>query len=370
MSITQNSKILASDVTPKNHADSATTYGTGNKSNYGHVKLSDSISSTSDASSGIAASPKAVKAAYDKAVEVANSGISKSVGDLWIGFDPKSKPANVQLYAGQSLNRSSYAAHWAFVSGENRTVISESEWQAQVTANGFCPYYSSGDGSTTYRMPLMKGVHPQFIHTLAEAGSYKSAGLPNITGYLQPSDGRGGSYGGAFYSTSYSGWKEKGTEGTDYTWNFDASRSNPIYGNSDTVQPPSVTCVLGEYVVGTIATIGEADSVSILASITQLESEINNLQKSSTYITEIGKSGNYWYRKYSDGWIEQGGIATSSTITFLTAFSTTTYIIVANDNADFGSGSATWDYYNVHTKTTTGAKKDSVNNCSWYAAGY
>lgn len=52
---------------PTSHASSATTYGIGTGSNYGHVKLSDSTSSTSAASAGVAASPKAVKAAYDLA---------------------------------------------------------------------------------------------------------------------------------------------------------------------------------------------------------------------------------------------------------------------------------------------------------------
>ena len=52
---------------PTAHASTDTTYGIGTSANYGHVKLSDSTSSTSGASSGIAASPAAVKAAYDKA---------------------------------------------------------------------------------------------------------------------------------------------------------------------------------------------------------------------------------------------------------------------------------------------------------------
>lgn len=67
-------KPTAADVgaAPKAHATTATTYGIGTSSNYGHVKLSDSTSSTSAASSGIAASPKAVKAAYDLANTASN----------------------------------------------------------------------------------------------------------------------------------------------------------------------------------------------------------------------------------------------------------------------------------------------------------
>lgn len=57
---------------PTNHASSTSTYGIGNSSNFGHLKLSDSTSSTSSTSSGIAATPKAVKTAYDKAVSAYN----------------------------------------------------------------------------------------------------------------------------------------------------------------------------------------------------------------------------------------------------------------------------------------------------------
>lgn len=49
------------------HASSYTGYGLGDDVNYGHVKLSDSTSSTSGTSDGTAATPAAVKAAYDLA---------------------------------------------------------------------------------------------------------------------------------------------------------------------------------------------------------------------------------------------------------------------------------------------------------------
>lgn len=52
---------------PQSHASTATTYGIGTDSEYGHVKLSDATDSASAASAGIAASPKAVKDAYDLA---------------------------------------------------------------------------------------------------------------------------------------------------------------------------------------------------------------------------------------------------------------------------------------------------------------
>ena len=52
---------------PKAHASTQATYGKGTSTNYGHVKLSDSILSTSDTAGGTAATPGAVKKAYDLA---------------------------------------------------------------------------------------------------------------------------------------------------------------------------------------------------------------------------------------------------------------------------------------------------------------
>ena len=48
---------VAASKAPINHASTATTYGIGTGSNYGHVKLSDSINSSNSTASGVAATP-------------------------------------------------------------------------------------------------------------------------------------------------------------------------------------------------------------------------------------------------------------------------------------------------------------------------
>lgn len=70
---------------PKNHASTITTYGKGTLTNYGHVKLSDSILSTSSTDGGTAATPYAVKLAYD----LANRAVSTLLGSKKIicGWD-------------------------------------------------------------------------------------------------------------------------------------------------------------------------------------------------------------------------------------------------------------------------------------------
>lgn len=50
-------------VPPTSHTSTATTYGVGNSTQYGHLKLSDAMDSASNVSGGVAATPAAVKAA-------------------------------------------------------------------------------------------------------------------------------------------------------------------------------------------------------------------------------------------------------------------------------------------------------------------
>lgn len=87
----------------------------------------------------------------------------------------------------------------------------------------------------------------KFLEGSDISGNFKEAGLPNITGWFHghligwiASSAYGG---GAFYISS----KTDRTGGADAwgqtmpVFNFDASRSNAIYGKSTTVQPPSFT---------------------------------------------------------------------------------------------------------------------------------
>lgn len=68
---------------PKNHASTETTYGAGNATKYGHLKLSDAIASGSNADQGIAATPSAVNQVHAKAnaaQSTANAAMPKAGG--------------------------------------------------------------------------------------------------------------------------------------------------------------------------------------------------------------------------------------------------------------------------------------------------
>lgn len=100
--------------------------------------------------------------------------------------------------------------------------------------------YGAGDGSTTFNLP---NTVARFLEGGTGAGTYYEAGLPNITGNLSAFRSYiSGAFVGSNNTDRYDGWQDGGDEYAVST-SFDASRSNRIYGASNTVQPPSMTVI-------------------------------------------------------------------------------------------------------------------------------
>lgn len=129
------------------------------------------------------------------------------------------------------------------VLGENEIWLEGAEISRTTYAALFEIYgttYGEGDGSTTFNLPDFRN------RTLwgAEDFGYIEAGLPNITAdwgntFIRQNDNiapRGAATGVVSNAKAFS----NETENSINSIGFDASRSNLIYGNSTTVQPPSV----------------------------------------------------------------------------------------------------------------------------------
>ena len=85
----------------------------------------------------------------------------------------------------------------------------------------------------------------KFIQGSTTSGEEKEAGLPNITGTFYHDTNATSSLSGAFSYTTGSSrnlQNDAANSRSGYI-SFDASKSNAIYGNSDTVQPPALTMV-------------------------------------------------------------------------------------------------------------------------------
>ena len=100
-------------------------------------------------------------------------------------------------------------------------------------------YTYGGDGTTVFRLPDLRGRWMQGNDT---AGQVLAAGLPNIYGYATSSCGVFNNADGAFCITASAGdYDGQGEWAASTRFEINASRSNPIYGASDTVRPPSIT---------------------------------------------------------------------------------------------------------------------------------
>lgn len=102
-----------------------------------------------------------------------------------------------------------------------------------------------GDGKTTFAVPNLHRKFREGTTTDSEVGTSVSAGLPNITGTLNPVCQTSAAIApsGAFSSTTGSGMTGYELMRADTNFVFDASDSSSIYGSASTVQPSSIRTI-------------------------------------------------------------------------------------------------------------------------------
>jgi hypothetical protein len=224
---------------------------------------------------------------------------------------------------------------------------------------------------------------------VSEVGKSIEAGLPNIDGSVTIEAGAffANSPNGCFALFSGSSQEDPGGGGWGAsTAHFDASQSNPIYGNSNTVQPNAVKKLLYICVGNTTNYEGVSDVVNqgmdILEQVNQgIESRVaKDSMQEVPCIVETYVNGTSWYRVWSDGFKEQGGHAPNGNnaeyvLNFLIPFSNTDYKIFKCNNWLLTSN-VPWQFLNFWNKTTTTATTHNANQTNggsgfdWYACGY
>lgn len=295
-------------------------------------------------------------------------------------------PDGAILCNGATYNRSLYMDFFAYATSKG-WVKTEAEWQSIASANGgYCTYYSQGDGSTTFRTPKF-APFMQIAIAGSSAGNYHMAGLPNITGRSD--------LGGIHDSRTFSGaiaskQNEGDAVGATHTTaggsqkvklTFNAGYSNPIYGRSSTVQPESHEWVICVVVAGQATNIGSVDVGNVMSAVAQVQASVsavkdNPILNTRAYLTETWDSGTSWYRRYSDGWTEQGGEYakprdTNVSVTFPVAFITTNYTITTSQYARHSPANQAGCDFTV--KRTTGFSHNYNSwgaQWGWFACGY
>ena len=202
-----------------------------------------SETNASDSATAAAASAAEVEAALDDYLPLSGGTLTGDVlGVTPPNGDNSKKLANTEFIQAlasilvptgcvQAFAGSSTPSGWLFCDGSAVSRITYADLFSVIGTT-----YGAGDGTDTFNLP---NLTDKFIQGNATSGTEHSAGLPNITGKIGAVINTGAT--SAFYPTAPSDTLPPGSYMGTMNVEMDASRSNPIYGNSATVQPPSVT---------------------------------------------------------------------------------------------------------------------------------
>lgn len=216
---------------------------------------------------------------------------------------------------GQLVSREIYSDLWNFVQSKPSMLLTEEEWQANLTANEglACNYYSAGDGSTNFRLPkasviVLPDPNPENIN------KYSTDTQRNITGLLASrtitnQDRNLFINATSTWDTGYQSLSDMGAfRIKDISWSgshlpmqsgskdlsnykttaidFDASRSVGVEHTGNEVKPKTITKLPIVYAFGRIVNAGELDFQTVVQK--QNDLTLNHQIKSFTDLTQIG----------------------------------------------------------------------------------
>lgn len=224
-----------------------------------------------------------------------NFNISNGI-ELPVGFEyyvPYSELDSGQLIRdGQIVSRSVYKDLWDFVQKHPSLLLTEEQWQAELSANeGIVNnYYSSGDGSTTFRLPKA-GVIELPVITAEGLNKFSTDTQRNILGSITQVDtiGKTQVSNGALLAKVTdisSSVNNNGNWSNTITIDFDASRSVGTEHTGSEVKPKTITKLAVVQAFGRVINTGTLD-------INDLVNDVNNLIQSNhiktyTDLSQIG----------------------------------------------------------------------------------
>lgn len=224
-----------------------------------------------------------------------NFNISNGI-ELPVGFEyyvPYSELDSGQLIRdGQIVSRSVYKDLWDFVQKHPSLLLTEKQWQAELSANEGVVnnYYSSGDGSTTFRLPKA-GVIELPVITAENINKFSTDTQRNILGSITMVDtiGKTQVSNGALLAevtNISSSVNNNGNWSNAITTDFDASRSVGTEHTGSEVKPKTITKLAVVQAFGRVINTGTLD-------INDLVNDVNNLIQSNhiktyTDLSQIG----------------------------------------------------------------------------------
>ena len=387
-SITKNSsqELQTVGVIDANNATNAIKTWTGTKAQYDAIVSKDANTEYLCTDTG---------EMYLGTVKIGGAGSSRNIGEIIQSTIPLTD-AGLHLLDGALINGTgSYGAFVTYIAGLVANYpdlfTTEANWQSSVSTYGVCGKFVYDSTNNTVRLPKITGFVEGTTDVTA-LGDLIEAGLPDFDAVfvnhardyapatdksLTPVSGAIAVKSDEYPKSSYPDVRSSSTGSYyyDQTVEIRPSISNSIYGNSSTVQPQSVKVLYYIVVANSVKTDIEVDIDEIA---TDLNAKVDKADLSPVnVVVETYVNGTSWYRIWSDGWIEQGGLCTShnlQTISLLKPFNNTDYSINLTETALANSAIDTSKNDQIISKTTSSfyCYINNSNNVGayWKACGY
>lgn len=206
--------------------------------------------------------------------------------DIYFSFSSEAPVGAYPLWTGETITncKSLYPQFWKKINNlaEKKQLpsVTAEEYEEKIETYGQCASFVIDTLNGHVRLPKIT-CFISSISDLTQLAEEQNPGLPNITGdgYWGFLNGVGSSSNSAVYGDNGAPSHLTSTNGKDHygtpRFLFNASRHNPIYGASDTVQPPAVRLCLYLQVANNQAEISELDTQVI---VKQLEEAITSLR--------------------------------------------------------------------------------------------
>lgn len=277
-------------------------------------KNAASISETNAASSATTAASEADRATteadrlaeFNDIVDRINSVAVAEVGEVLWHHSRSNMKVGCVAGDGQLLSRATYPELWNMVNTGKVPVVTESSWLSDITKRGA---YTSGDGSTTFRVPDYNGAYTGSIKGLfirgdsgitSNNGIVSSGSAPNITANLAAAGAVSWqSPTGSFTTSGSNSASPAGNSNSLPTQlKFDASISSGVYKNGVAEITPNN--ISGCYVIRVFGSVNNPGSVDGATLATRIEVVNTDAQASiNSRNVKVFK----WTEAVAAGWI-------------------------------------------------------------------
>ena len=268
---TSETNAKVSETASKNSETNAKVSETASKTSETNAKTSEENSKTSETNAKVYMEACSNGAGYTK---VEMDALLKKKGGVSIGtitgrLSKKPEAGELAVDTGALVSRATYPDLWAWVQA-NAPLLSETDWQAQAAAQTSVGAYSTGDGSTTFRLPRLLDYMRGGL--TADVGKWQSDAMQgHYHKTYQQTGGPGDSY--------VSGANTNGSSGYTYTATAKELISDSTNGTpriADENRPKTIKVLYCVKAFDAEVNPGLVDITALANEVAGLSADVNN----------------------------------------------------------------------------------------------